>query len=440
MTSRLPLRTILAALFAAVALLLTTASLPATAASTGSVKGVVSVAGKPLASAKVQLFRNIDSDPGGDGDSGRVTRLKTVFTGKNGKYSFSGLKSKKDPKYGLETYQYFVLATDRSGATVRRSLPVKVKKGKTVTKNIALSPAAILTGKVVRSDGRSPEGMTVKASTDATRPDRGYNPELLPNHETTVSARGTFKLGGLEPGHYDHLAIGGGRYEVQCVDFSAAAMAPCEPTTAPLSFTVVAGERRGVAPVTLTSLLSTLTGTVTDTDGKPLKGIEARVYSGGDGVPTSVGKTRSTGRFAAKGVPTGSYTVRFYDPSRTWATQYATRGTTRSEATVYQVVGGRNRAGISVKLKSSARVKASVKAGSGWAKLTFLVSRKASGGRPSGTITVAAGTSSRSVKLVKGKATIKLTGLPKGAQKLVATYSGTSSTQGVTKTYAVTVK
>lgn len=439
MTSRLSTRALIATPIAATAVLLAAVSLPATAASTGNVKGVVSVGDKPLKNAKVELFRDIDSDPGGDGDDGVVKRIKTVTTDKFGKYSFSGLKSKKDPKYGLETYSYFVRATDRSGKTVRKSLRVAVKKGKTVKKNFHLNKAAIVTGKVARTDGRSPAGLIVRAADDdSTRPDRGYNPELLPNQVATVRADGTFTLGGLLPRNYDAFSVGGSRYAFACMTVPGAILA-CDDENSN-GVTLSAGQRLALTPITLTKMVSTLSGRLTDARGKAVQDVRVQVETPSGGYVTFSELTGSNGRFAIWGLSSGQYVVRVFDPYLKWAPRYFGGAVMRADAKVVNVVAGTNVGNLNVTLKSKAKVHVKATGSKGAAKLVFTVTSRATGGRPGGTMTVVSGDVSKKVRIVKGKATVTLKGLPSGTAKVTATYSGTKSTQGVAKTFSVKVK
>lgn len=440
MSSRHPLARILAVVVTALALMMTVVSMPASAASTGRVKGVVTVDGKPLDFAKVQLFRNIDSDPGGDGDDGKFRRLETVNTGKDGKYSFSGLKSKKDRKYGIETYRYVVVATDRSGKTVRSSQAVKVKKGRSVTKNFQLKPAGIVTGKISRSDGRSPQGLTVNAITDETVPDRGYNPQLLPNTTTEVRADGTFILSGLQPGDYESLTVGGGRYAAQWYDFTAGELTSTYDPAERLRFSVAAGQRLRIAPATVTELISKVSGTVTDTSGHPLKNITVRLTAPDGTISKNRTKTSSSGRFTFSRLKSGTHLVRFDDPKSVWAFQYADGAVRRADARVLKVVAGNDITDVNVDLKSRAKVKATLTGGKSTAKLVASITRKSSGGRPSGSLTVTVGDSTKTVRVVKGKAKASFAKLPRGRQSVTATYSGTRSTEGFTKTYSVKVK
>ncbi|MFI5426028.1 hypothetical protein [Aeromicrobium sp. UC242_57] len=288
------------------ALVVATVPAPAQAGSSTGVTGVITVAGEPLKSVTVQLYRNIDSDPGGDGDDGVARLLKTVSSDKYGKYTLTGLTSKKDRKYGLETYHYFVLVTDRSGKTVRKSAPIAVKKRKVVTKNFRLQPAAVVTGTVTRSDGRSPEGLVVTAEDDYMPPDRGFNPQLRPNLTTTVKADGTFRLAGLQRGSYEGLSFSGGRYGAQCYDFATSALGPCSGSSTQRGFRLVAKQHLSLAPVVVTDLISALTGKVTDTSGHPLKGITVEYQAVVGGHLSQPVRTRSSGRYALTYARTGS--------------------------------------------------------------------------------------------------------------------------------------
>jgi hypothetical protein len=46
----------------------------------------------------------------------------------------------------------------------------------------------------------------------------------------------------------------------------------------------------------------------------------------------------------------------------------------------------------------------------------------------------------KTTNLVKGKATVKLAGLPKGKRTITVSYAGTSSTAATTKTFHTTVR
>lgn len=440
MSPRRPVARLLGVVVTAVALMMAMAAMPASAASTGRVKGVVTVGGKPLDFAKVQLYRDIDGDPGGDGDDRLVKRIKTVNTGKNGRYSFSGLKSKKDRKTGLETYHYFVLATDRSGQSVRRVLTVKVKKGKTVKKNFSLKPAAIVKGQVARSDGRSPVGLVVTAYTDETIPDRGYSPELLPNTTTTVRANGTFVLGGLQPRGYEELTVAGDRYAAQAYDFVAGELTSDPKPPARVDFSVSGGQVLSIGSVTVSDLISKVSGKVAGSSGDPLKNIVVRLAAPAGGGSTDRETTSSTGRFTFTHLRSGTHVVKFEDPRGVWASQYADGAVHRADARVLNVVAGNNITDVDVTLKSNARVKATLVGGKSKASAAFSITRKATGGKPGGVLTVTLGSVSKTVKVVKGKATAKFSNLPRGTRQVTATYSGTGSTQGFTKTYTVKVK
>lgn len=440
MSPRRPIARLLAVVVTAVALMMAMAAMPASAASTGRVKGVVTVDGKALNFAKVQLFRDIDTDPGGDGDDGTFKRLKTVNTGKDGKYSFSGLRSKKDARFGLETYRYIVLATDRSGKTVRSAQVIKVKKGRTVIKNVRLKPAGVVRGKVERSDGRSPAGLLVRAYTDETVPDRGYNPQLLPNTSTQVRADGTFVLAGLQPGGYESLTVSGDRYAAQAYDFVAGELTSNPNPSANFRFSVSGGQALALDPVTVTDLISKVSGKVTDSSGDPVKNIVVRLTAADGTVSKIWKKTSSAGRFTFTNLRSGTHLVRFEDPRGVWASQYAEGAVRRADARVLNVVAGNNITDVDVTLKSNARVKATLVGGKSTAKATFSITRTSSGSRPGGALTVTIGGASKTVKVVKGKAKVTFSNVPSGTQQVTATYSGTGSTQGFNKVYSVKVR
>jgi hypothetical protein len=73
-------------------------------------------------------------------------------------------------------------------------------------------------------------------------------------------------------------------------------------------------------------------------------------------------------------------------------------------------------------------------------KFAVSVTRKASGSRPSGTVTVSGGGASKTITLVDGQASVKLSGIPAGKQNFTVTYSGAGSTAPSDVTVFATVK
>jgi hypothetical protein len=219
---------------------------PATAAtSTATVKGVVTLDGKPVSAARVQLYRDVSRDV----ERSHFVRYKTAATNSKGRYKLSGLRLKKLPK---ESSGYRVVVSDRRGTIVKTVRIVRPKKGRTVTRNVGVRRAATLTGSVTRSDGGDPRALTVTLISYDDRYD-DYVPAFAPRHSAAVRANGTFRLSGINPDVYSSVRVGGKPYANQCYDFATNTLAECNPP-ASRDITLVAGERRALAPVTVTRL------------------------------------------------------------------------------------------------------------------------------------------------------------------------------------------
>lgn len=435
MSSRHTSRTAPAVAIAVLGLLLTGATTPASAAPAGGkLKGTVTLDGAPITNARVQLFRNVIK---GD-EASKPVRLKTYNTDATGRYSFSSLAVKG-------SYNYTLLVTDRSGRTVKTFRNVDPKAGRTVTKNVRMKAAGILSGTIARADGGSPAELTVGVDLGIDRGDAGPDFDaFFPDARTSVKADGTFTLSGLPSGAagtYADVQVSGGPYAEQCYDLVAGTLADCKPADRAAAgrqqVTLGAGETRTLPAVTVTKLVpavTRVTGQVTDTSGKALKGVEVTIA--GNHVTT-----RSSGRYTVEErIPAGSYTVRFDDPEHVWASQYLGGGPDKSVRQSVTVVPGQPVKGLDTRLKSIATTKLATKAGKGSAKVAFLIQRKATGSFPSGTLTLSYKGISKKVTVTEGRATVTLTGLPKGVRSLTADYSGTSSTAGFSKTVKVMVK
>lgn len=423
MSTRTTRRAFTAALLAVFALLVGGLATPATSASsTGKVKGAITFDGAPLKSAKVQLFR-YDYDNADDPERFEYRRVKTVNTDRTGRYSFSGLKVSKLTT-GQSLVMYAILVTDRTGKAVKTLRHVEPKKGKTITKNVRMARAATVTGTVSRSDGGPLAELTVDLASE-TNYGPSATPEFDPDTHVAVRPDGTFRLDGVAAGYYS-VVVRGDAYVPHCYNVVSSVLEKCDGSDAQ-SFVLKAGETRTLSPATVTQLappVSKFSGIVTDTSGKPLKGIEVSV-----GEEKSL--TRATGRFTLEThLEAGAHQVRFADPKRIWTGQ--TRPAT--------VVPGKVVRNVDARLKSATKVKIGTKAGRGTAKVAFRITRRATGTGASGTIALSYEGSSAKVAVKKGKATVILTDLPEGIRAIRAVYSGTGNTSGFVKTVTVDVQ
>ncbi|MCL3818342.1 carboxypeptidase-like regulatory domain-containing protein [Aeromicrobium wangtongii] len=444
MSSRLSSRTAPAVALASLGLLLGGLAAPAGAATgTGKLSGTVTLDGGGIGFAKVQLYRNVIKGQ----ESTKPVRVKTDNTDGRGRYSFTGIPVKS-------SYNYTLLVTDRTGRTVKTFRHVDPVAGKKVTKNVRMKVAALLTGTVMRADGGSPADLTVGVDIDTVdRGDAGPDFDMFfPEQRAAVKADGSFTLSGLPSGPagtYANVKVSGGPYAEQCYDFVAVRLADCAPQD-PASLqrqqiTLAKGEARTLPNVTVTKLappVSRLTGTVTDTSGTPLKGMQVtvRALPSGEAEAGEPVLTRSSGGFTFPKVPAGTYVVRVDDPDGVWAKQYLGGGLNQWASQRVVVADGRPVRNVDVQLKSTATVKVGRKAGKGSAKVAVLITRTLTGSKPGGRVVLSHEGRTKEATVVNGRATLTLKSLPKGTQKLRLTYSGTSSTAGFTKTVTVKVQ
>jgi hypothetical protein len=412
-----------ALLLGVIALLLAGLTLPAQAATkTGAVKGVVAVDGKPLEGVKVELYWSGD-------DTFEGPRLDVDTTDGKGAYSFSKvpITNPTDPGTDGKT----IVVKDPSGRIVNTSRKFKTRPGKTVTRNAAVEKAGSITGVVKRGDGVA----TSRLRTDVFGPDveidPTYDSELAYDTSVKVAKAGSFKLKGLPAGDYHLQFVDEGKtYFSQCYgNLPITSAQPCNGDETgtdlpdPTKITVTSGQNITLNPQTLSTKGRRISGTVTDTSGRPIR--QARVRASADGQKRLTADTSKTGTFTVGPLVDGSYRLEVI-PRRLWAPLPA--------GTVYDV-NGLDVSGLQIKLKSLASIKASLTPGKGTAKVAVNITRSASGKKASGS-----GAVTKTVNLAKGKAKVRLSGLPKGKRTITVSYAGSSSTAATTKTFRTVVR
>ncbi len=388
---------------------------PSTAATTtGNVKGVITLGGQPLKGATIELYWT-----GDDGYEG--PRLAVDTTDSKGAYSF---KINVNGLYGPGEYVgHTILIKDPQHRIVATSRTFMGRAGKTVTRNAVVKKAATITGSVKRGDGATTQLLRVNVFGPLVPIDPNRDLPLAYDEVVPVAANGSFALQGLPAGTY-HLqfADAGKTYHPQCYD-SAPPSDFCDDATAVV---VNAGQTVATKPQVLTTKGNRIVGTVTDTSDEPIKGAYVDVA----GNPDLSGSSSSSGSFKIGPLGDGTYQLDVAAPSP-WAS---------ADAVAVLEVSGTDILGVQIKLKSKASLTASVTPGTGTVTAAVQVIRKSSGTRSGGSVTVSSGSVTKTVKLAKGRATVKLTGLPKGKREVKIAFSGTSSTAKVTKVVSTTVK
>ncbi|KRC66507.1 hypothetical protein ASE12_18070 [Aeromicrobium sp. Root236] len=399
-----------------VALLTLGLVVPSTAAtSTGYVKGVVTLDGAPLKGATIELYYK-----GDDGYEG--PKLAVDTTDSKGAYSFT---INVNGLYGPADYLgHTILIKDSQHRIVATSRSFTGLAGKTVTRNATVTKAATITGSVKRGDGVSTQNLRVNVFGPSKSIDPDRDLPLAYDEVVSVASDGSFALYGLPAGDYNlGFTDAGKTYFPQCYD-SAPFSQFCEDATV---VHVDTGQKLGTNPQVMTTKGSRIAGTVTDTSGRPIAGAYVIVETDKGDFDS---KSTSTGAFKIGPLTDGTYELDVNAPSP-WVSAGAVASVD---------VAGKDVQGVQIKLKSKAFLTATITPGKGTATTAFKVIRRATGMPAGGSVTVSWQSIAKTVKLVNGKGTVKLTGLPKGRRKITFTFSGSSSTAPVTNVVATTVK
>jgi uncharacterized GH25 family protein len=415
-----------ALLLGVIALILAGLTLPAQAAAkTASVRGVVTLDGKPVKGVKVEL-RWI----GADSFSGPSLGVDT--TNSKGVYSFSKfpVEDKNDEDLGRKA----VIVKDPAGRIVPTSRKFRDRPGKTVTRNVSVKKVASISGVVTRGDGVATTKLRTLAFGPDVQIDPDYDSDLVYDDTVPVAKDGSFKLKGLPAGDYYLEFLDEGKtYFSQCYDNLPAGRDDCDGTVNTTGkpnaskITIRAGQNITLNPQTLSTKGHRISGTVTDTSGRPIRGAHVSTVAGDQEL---FAYTSKSGAFTIGPATNGTYRLDV-NPGMLWAPP--------QPSTAFDVTG-QDVTGIQFKLKSMARIKAKLTPGKGTAKVAVSVTRAATGSKSSGKVTVRWGKVTKTVNLVKGKATARLSGLPKGKRTLTVSYAGTSSTAGTTQTFHTIVK
>lgn len=388
----------------------------------GTVKGTVTVAGVPLAGAKVTLVRR-------DGDSGDAFQVyKTVTTNSAGRYSLTR------PRGSSTTWWYdHVVVSDPKDRAVTDDRQFMGNKSRTVTRNVTLRPAGAISGKVTRADGGSPSKIRAQIVD-------GPDSSLIENLDVTrydvergVDANGAYRFRGLPSGTYtlcyhDTSA----RYRDMCFD---EAVTPQEAT----GVTVKERATTTVREQVLARVAPHLKGTVTTTSGVPLSKIRVTGVLVGSTNPAGETSTWSSGGFDLTPQTPGAAQLLFEDPRGVWASHWY-NSPRRSGARSFALTDGTTIRDLDVKLKSTAALAVTSTSRSGRTTFRVEVTRRATGHHPSGTITVTRHGITRTASLTKGVATVTLVGVPAGRRTFTVDYTGTSSTADARTTVKAVVR
>jgi protocatechuate 3,4-dioxygenase beta subunit len=251
-----------------------------TASTTGTITGTISdPSGYPLPGITIRLFKD-GADEG--------TLVGRTTTNSAGRYRFTGLQAEAGDAYRVE-------GMDPTGAHVFLYSSFDVGSGSVTTHNATMKLAGYIQGKVSTKDGTAPAQPGRHVSVTA------YGENAV--ETVDVSAKGTFRVGGLPAGRYVlELLDRDDAFATQCYDNVRMGAEGCEGTTGAARVTVTAGKATTITPQVLDHPTSQLGGTVTEPDGKPLSSASIEVYSADKKHLIDDSYTKADGSWSVRGI------------------------------------------------------------------------------------------------------------------------------------------
>jgi 5-hydroxyisourate hydrolase-like protein (transthyretin family) len=292
--------------------------------------------GKPLADVSVKVF-----EAGGS----KTVPVLYAQTGLTGNYTVSNLASgsykvefSESSEAGNYAPQYY-----NAKFTWAEAGLVSVTAGITTPEiNAQMQPGGQITGTVTDSEGKALSGVSVKVFEAG-----GSN--TIPAITTMTGSGGSYTVSNLASGSYK-------------VEFSAnSEIGNYAPQYYNAKSTLAEAEAVSVTAGANTSEINAqmqlggqITGTVTDSEGKALSGVDVGLFEAGGSstVPLRYTQTGSTGKYTVEDLGSGSYKVGFSANSEigNYAPQYYNAKSTLAEAEAVSVTAGANTSEINAAL------------------------------------------------------------------------------------------
>ncbi|MEN8217489.1 MAG: carboxypeptidase regulatory-like domain-containing protein [Pseudomonadota bacterium] len=301
---------------------------------------VTDTAGNPLEGIDVAAYR---------WNGSKWVWINTNLTDASGSYNIGGLNTGtyhvrfRDPS-GTYATEYYDNAPNISSGT-----DLAITAGATTSDiNAQLSFAGSITGTVTDTAGNPLEGIRVAA----------YNWDgsdwVWVNSDST-DASGSYDIGDLNTSTYRvRFRDSSGTYAVEYYNdaFDIDSATDIEVTTGTLTTGIDA------------QLVSAahITGTVTDAVGNPFEGIDVAAYrwNGSKWVWINAVLTDASGSYDIGGLNTGTYHVRFRDPSETYAIEYYDNAPDISSGTDLAITAGATTSNINAQLASAGNISGTV--------------------------------------------------------------------------------